>query len=151
MAEHRDLTELQLQLIRMSADGKSSRDIAESLGISASSVRSRLALTYKKLEAHSLGQAVARCYESGLFVPKGYSADPRIARLEAEVERLGRELKLERGRKLGTRLEIATQLVEDAYQVFVQFQTDEARALVQTTLSRVRELKADLPKSNRLS
>ena len=61
------LTEREYEVLRVLARGFSSRDIAEELCISVSTVRTHLKRIYPKLDAHSRHEAITRARQKGLL------------------------------------------------------------------------------------
>ena len=61
------LTQRELQVLRMAAAGRRSREIGSALGISERTVKAHLAATYRKLGVETRAAAVARAAERGLL------------------------------------------------------------------------------------
>ena len=61
------LTNREIEVLRLLAEGNSSRDIATSLGISYATVRSHIRSLGGKLGVHSKGEAVLRARELALI------------------------------------------------------------------------------------
>ena len=61
------LTERELEVLRLIAGGKSNRGIAQGLFVAVSTVKKHINNIYRKLEAHSRTQAVARARELNLL------------------------------------------------------------------------------------
>jgi LuxR family maltose regulon positive regulatory protein len=61
------LSERELEVLRLIASGKSNRRIAEDLFVSTATVKTHVNNLYRKLDARSRTQAVARARESGLL------------------------------------------------------------------------------------
>jgi LuxR family maltose regulon positive regulatory protein len=61
------LSERELEVLRLIASGKSNRRIAEELFVSMATVKTHVNNLYRKLDARSRTQAVARARESGLL------------------------------------------------------------------------------------
>jgi LuxR family transcriptional regulator, maltose regulon positive regulatory protein len=61
------LTERELEVLRLIAAGKSNRGIAQGLFVAVSTVKKHINNIYRKLEAHSRTQAVARARELNLL------------------------------------------------------------------------------------
>lgn len=62
------LTERELEILRLVADGLNSREIAQSLVLSVGTIRWYVKQIYSKLDAHSRAQALARAREMYLLV-----------------------------------------------------------------------------------
>lgn len=69
------LTGRELDVLRLVAGGPSNPQIAETLVISESTVKTHLNRTMAKLDLGSRAQAVVLAYESGLVAPGGGHAD----------------------------------------------------------------------------
>ena len=61
------LTAREIEVLRLMAEGRSSRDIATRLGISYATVRSHIRSLGGKLSVHSKGEAVAKARELALI------------------------------------------------------------------------------------
>jgi LuxR family maltose regulon positive regulatory protein len=61
------LTEREMEVLRMLASGKSNRRIAQELFVSVGTVKTHANHLYRKLDAHSRTQAVARARELDLI------------------------------------------------------------------------------------
>jgi LuxR family maltose regulon positive regulatory protein len=61
------LTERELEVLRLIAAAKSNRGIAQGLFVAVSTVKKHINNIYRKLEAHSRTQAVARARELNLL------------------------------------------------------------------------------------
>jgi len=61
------LTEREVEVLRLIAEGARSRDIATRLGISYATVRSHIRSVGSKLDVHSKGEAVARARELAII------------------------------------------------------------------------------------
>lgn len=60
-------TELELQALRMRADGLSNPEIADELGIKTDTVKRRLWRARRKLNARDTAHTLAQCYRRGLL------------------------------------------------------------------------------------
>ena len=60
-----ELTDRQLQIMRLIADGCTSREIADVLGLSPGTISSHKVAIYRKLKVDSAASAVRRCWENG--------------------------------------------------------------------------------------
>ncbi|MDP9021767.1 MAG: response regulator transcription factor [Actinomycetota bacterium] len=65
------LSPRELEVLRLVASGWSTRDIAEQLFVSVSTVRNHIQSTLRKLEAHSKLEAVATAVREGIIHPPG--------------------------------------------------------------------------------
>ena len=61
------LTERELEILRLVADGLNSREIAQSLVLSVGTIRWYIKQIYSKLDAHSRAQVLARAREMKLL------------------------------------------------------------------------------------
>lgn len=61
------LTGRQLQVLRLLGEGKTNRQIAETLGLSENTVRMHVERIRRALRAHTRGEAVAKARELGLL------------------------------------------------------------------------------------
>jgi DNA-binding NarL/FixJ family response regulator len=64
-----ELTERELEVLRLVAQGLSNREIATALSVSLETVKSHIKRTYAKTGVRDRAQAVIRAYEGGLVVP----------------------------------------------------------------------------------
>jgi len=64
---HEVLTNRELEILQLMADGLKSPDIADKLDIGVSTVRTHIKHSYVKLDAHSRHEAITRAYEIGLL------------------------------------------------------------------------------------
>lgn len=71
-----DLEARELEVLRMTAQGHSNRDIANRLGLSISTVKARLRSTFTKLNVSSRTEAVAAAINLGLMGPVNPGGDP---------------------------------------------------------------------------
>lgn len=71
LSDHFDLTERELQLLLMYADGLSRPEIAEELVIAVETVATHTFRMKRKLQAKTVAHAVALAYHKGiLLIPK---------------------------------------------------------------------------------
>ncbi len=63
------LTPRQLEILRMHAEGHTSRDIRKALFVAENTIKTHNAAIRKKLGAHTMPQAVANAYEQGVLAP----------------------------------------------------------------------------------
>ncbi len=66
-AEHPALTARELEILRLTAEGRSAPDIAEALGLSTATVKTHLQHTYAKLGVSERAAAVATAMRRGLL------------------------------------------------------------------------------------
>ena len=64
---HEQLTERELQVLRLLATGLSSTQVAEELFIAVSTARSYIKVIYRKLDVHSRDEAITRARQLGLL------------------------------------------------------------------------------------
>jgi DNA-binding NarL/FixJ family response regulator len=64
-----ELTERELEVLRLVAEGLSNQEIATSLSVSLETVKTHIKRTYAKTGVRDRAQAVIRAYEAGLVVP----------------------------------------------------------------------------------
>jgi len=66
-----ELTERELRILSLVAQGKTNRDTGQALGLTEATVRNQLAVVFQKLHVHNRAQAVARGYDLG-WLPGRY-------------------------------------------------------------------------------
>lgn len=66
----RDLTERELEVLRLVADGRTNVEIAAHLGIATITVKTHINRTMSKLARHDRAQLVVLAFETGLVVPR---------------------------------------------------------------------------------
>jgi len=60
-----ELTEGQKEIMQLIADGHTTREIADKLGLSYSSISQRKERIYRKLKVDNASSAVRRCWDQG--------------------------------------------------------------------------------------
>lgn len=65
------LTNREVEILRLLADGQRIQDISESLFLSPKTVKNHLTSVYSKLHVETAAQAVAEAYRNGIVTPKG--------------------------------------------------------------------------------
>ena len=62
-----ELTKREIQVLKLLASGSSVKEIPDSLGISVHTVKFHIGNAYKKLNAKSQGEAVAKAVRAGII------------------------------------------------------------------------------------
>lgn len=65
----RVITQRQRMVLRLVSRGLEREQIAESLGITPSTVRCHLNSAFRRLNVHNAPHAVRACYDRGIFTP----------------------------------------------------------------------------------
>ena len=87
--ERRRLTQREIEIVALIAEGQSNKAIAIQLGVAPETIKTHLKRIFLKLSARSRAEAVVRAQSTGLTCPNAFSEISPGATFKATVEVLG--------------------------------------------------------------